>query len=263
MNTDQAQDAIRKILLSRFAEARARNPAFSTRSMARTLKIAPSALSEILRGKRRISRKMAIRVLEQLGIDPKTYNETIALFVPTKRQTNQRPYPTVTEYSEVSMDRFKAIAEWHHFAILSLSETVDFRSDPTWIAKRLNIAHQTAKAAIKRLTRLGMLKVVNRNLHATGEQFHTTDDKFDHAILRSAHSQNLQLAAQSLGKDKFDERDFTSLTMAIDPAKLPEAKKRIREFRSELCKFLEEGSQKEVFMLAIQLFPLSIKAGES
>lgn len=65
------------------------------------------------------------------------------------------------------------------------------------------------------------------------------------------------MAEQSLDNDAVDTRDFVSITMAIDVDKIPEAKRRIREFWSELRQFLEFGSKKEVYQFSAQLFPLS------
>ena len=45
--------------------------------------------------------------------------------------------------------------------------------------------------------------------------------------------------------------------MAIDPENLGEAKNMIKSFRKRLSKKLESGNKKEVYKLAIQLFPLS------
>ncbi|MNL23447.1 hypothetical protein D3C87_1448360 [compost metagenome] len=46
------------------------------------------------------------------------------------------------------------------------------------------------------------------------------------------------------------------MTMACDPADLPEAVKRIAAFRRELCEFLERNKKpKEVYQLSISLFP--------
>ena len=45
------------------------------------------------------------------------------------------------------------------------------------------------------------------------------------------------------------------MTMAIYPKKLPMAKTMIRDFREQLCQYLETDNKTEVYELAIQLFP--------
>lgn len=49
-----------------------------------------------------------------------------------------------------------------------------------------------------------------------------------------------------------------SITMSIDPSRLPEARKRIASFRRNLSKYLDKGNKKEVFVLLFSLFPISI-----
>jgi hypothetical protein len=46
--------------------------------------------------------------------------------------------------------------------------------------------------------------------------------------------------------------------MAIDVSRLPEAKARIRDFRRELCAFLQDGRPRQrVYELSLSLFPVS------
>ena len=49
------------------------------------------------------------------------------------------------------------------------------------------------------------------------------------------------------------------MTMAIDPLKLPEAKKLISAFNRKMSRFLEGGDKKEVYELQISLFSLQKK----
>lgn len=123
----------------------------------------------------------------------------------------------------------------------------------------MNISVREVKDALERLIRLGFLKKnASGRLECTGVAYHTTDGVTDVALQR-AHFQNLELARESLEQDTIENRDFTAMTMAIDPDRLPEAKRRIRDFRSELCRFLESGKRKEVFKLCMQLIPLTKK----
>jgi hypothetical protein len=48
------------------------------------------------------------------------------------------------------------------------------------------------------------------------------------------------------------------MTMAIDPSKLPHARKRILEFMEALSDELELGDRTQVYQLGIQLFPLTV-----
>jgi hypothetical protein len=52
------------------------------------------------------------------------------------------------------------------------------------------------------------------------------------------------------------------MTMAVDPGKIPEAKKRILKFARELCEFMEAGKRSRVYELSVSLFPISKEGPE-
>lgn len=71
------QPVVAELLAAKFDAMRARNPRFSLRSYARKLGISPGATTEILRGKRRISAKLAARFAERLQLEEQ---ERVQLF---------------------------------------------------------------------------------------------------------------------------------------------------------------------------------------
>ena len=252
----QAQRTLQHLLLRSMAQSRLRTPSYSLRSLARKIGCSPAAVSEILNNKRSVSKKLASRIIGRLGIDPEEQRQVLEMFAPTGAE-RAKASTTHVVYTELATDQFKAVSEWYHFAILSLAETSDFQSDPHWIGARLNVPVPTITLALERIERLGLLKR-DRNglLVATGQQFVTTDEIASTA-LRGAHAVILDLARISLEKDDLGERDFTTMTMAIDPTRLVKAKKMIRQFRAKLCEHLEQGDRTEVYQLGINLFPLS------
>jgi uncharacterized protein (TIGR02147 family) len=250
------QGALRQLLLQSLTQLRLRNPSYSLRSLARKIECSPAALSEILNNKRRVSAKLAGRIVDRLGIDPVEKKRVLDLFV-ARNGGQAKSEELETQYSEIATDQFRAVSEWYHFAILSLAETKDFRDDPRWIADRLNVRLPEIVTALERLERLGMLHRDKRGtLEPSGKQFATTDE-IAFAALRGYHSEILELARNSLERDGLERRDFTTMTMAVDPVRLVQAKKMIRQFRAKLCDYLERGERTEVYQLSVNLFPLS------
>ncbi|MGZ3694380.1 MAG: TIGR02147 family protein [Bdellovibrionota bacterium] len=248
---------LRQRLAEELAQIRMRNPSYSLRAFARKVGISASALSEILSGKRNVSQFLALRIADRMMWSPETVAELSRLPRYRKRATNEAR-PNV----QLSMDNFHAISDWHHYAIISLVETEDFREQPEWIAHRLGIARSVAQQALERLERLGMVeRRADGRLITTGVTYNSPDEVASVA-LRKAHAQNLELARNSLEQDALTARDFTAVTMAIDPDKIPEAKKMIRSFRDELCAYLEGGTKKEVYKFCMQFIPLSKNSGE-
>jgi uncharacterized protein (TIGR02147 family) len=249
MNT---QVEIAFLLRREFAQIRERNPAFSLRAFAAKLQIAPSTLSEIFSGKKSIALRSGRKILDRLSIESEKRHALLEALA-GKAKISQAPVDLV----QVAMDQYHLISDWYYFAILSLSETETFRGSPEWVAKRLNIRTSVARNALKRLERLGLLARSGQgNLVPTGKAFKTTSD-IPNSEIRRSHLQNLELARLSLENDSLDLCDPTAMTMAIDPAKIPEAKKRIRRFRRDLCRFLESGRKLEVFRMYFHLFPMS------
>jgi uncharacterized protein (TIGR02147 family) len=249
---------VRKLISSEMERARALNPNFSLRALSKKLGLQPSALSEILSGKRLITRRMAARVLERLCVDPASGARILGgLANRVSNRSTQTEHVDHKEYLQLNMDHYHVISEWYYFAIISLAETRSFRDDPQWIARRLNIKLAEASMALERLERLGLLaRTKSGKLKATGQQFATSTD-IANMSLRKSHNQNLELARRSLNEDAVETRDFSSMTMAIDPARLLEAKKMIKEFRRKFCTYMERGRKEEVYRICIQLFPLS------
>lgn len=116
----EAQIAFQKILVERLTEIRLKNPAYSLRAFAKRTGLTPSTLSEILSGKRRVSRKLVERVARKLCLDPNQTDSMLQSF-PAKRAYGQPASTSLAPYTQLNMDHFRVISDWYHFGILSLS----------------------------------------------------------------------------------------------------------------------------------------------
>jgi uncharacterized protein (TIGR02147 family) len=254
--TDQI--ALQTKLRTHFLALQRKNPSFSLRAFAQKLQLSPSALSEILNGKRKVSRQLAEKILAQMGTDPQEQSKILSLFQKSSRPDFQDESANDRKYLELKSDQFQMISKWHHFAILSLVETKGFQANLLWIAKRLGIKLPEAEQALERLERMGLIQWSRsqKKIKLTHAQLSTTDDVANPAI-RQSHYEDLHLSTQALDQVAVEDRDFSSLTIAIDKSKLPEAKKMIREFQDRLCAFLETGEQDEVYKLNFHVLPLT------
>lgn len=241
------------------------NQQYSLRAFARDLEMSPQVLSSVISGKKNISAHVAIDIAKRLKFNAEelSYFHDLVEFTQAKTQdlkevihyrlmrySENRPYRVLQE------DVFKIMADWYHYAILELTFTESFKSDPIEIAKRLGITPLESRQAIERMLRLELLEEVDGKLRKTEVNLATTQD-VPSAAVRKLASQLLDKASDALEQQSVEERDFGSMTMAIDPLKIPQAKKMIRSFRRELCEFLETGDRKEVYVFCSQLFSLS------
>jgi DNA-binding Lrp family transcriptional regulator len=236
---------------------RGRNPSYSLRSFAKNLDLPASRLSEVLSGKRRLTAAMGLKISDRLLLVPELRDRLIngikATRSPRKPPLKNSPSQ---EYKSLSDDVFIVIADWYHFAILSLMETKGFNRETRWIAQRLGISTIEVTDALERLARLGLTKEIAGKLTPSHHNITTTHD-VPSAALKKGHKQQIELALAALLEIPLDKRDITSITMPVDPKKLPMAKDLIREFRRQMSQLLENGDCSEVYSLNIQLIPLS------
>jgi len=237
---------IQQIIEERFLSAKARSPHFSLRALAKKLGLSSGALSEILKGKRKVSPKLAKRLADKLDLSP-SERKSIGLSHAAKEEAE----------FQLSDDAFYLISDWWHFAILNLTQTQGFRSSHGWIAARLGLPANRVSEAIARLQRLGLLTIDKKGqMVRTHARLKTSDDVTNFAVQRS-HRVDLELADQTLDEVPVTLRDITSATMTLDPRMLPRLKALIRTFEDELMEEAESVKGTEVYRLSIQLFPLT------
>lgn len=255
----EEQLAIQNLLRSQLLLAQSKNPKYSLRSYSKKLGIHVGALSYIINGKRNVSRSLAEKITRKLLVDPGKRAEILSLF-PEKRKYQtvaQKEAAPEPKFLQIEASEFRLIAEWEHYAVLNLIKTKDFQSDVAWIADRLGITATRTRDVIERLVILGFIsKDINGNLSRVAAQLRSSDDTVDMSV-RKSHDESLELARESLHRDEVKERDFTSITMAIDPAMIDAAKERIRKFQDEILDILCADEATEVYRMSVQLFPLT------
>lgn len=234
-----------------------KNPRYSVRAFAKLLRLDSSSLSQILSGKRRASPKLVARLCDSLSAEPELRNTLLRSTLPAEAEP-----PKGNHYNQLRLDTFALISDWYHYAILDLSLTAGFKSTPSWIARRLGITATEATLALERLQRLGLLKMRDGGLMKADVNITNFSAEVTTPALRRFQNQSLNLALEKLETVAVDERDYSVMTMAIDPARMAKAKEMITEFRRKLCRFLEAGEKKEVYHLAVQLYPISYRMSE-
>ena len=255
-NPDQTQDLILALLQEGMTEITERHPHYSLRRISLRLGITAPALSEILSRKRKVSFKVAERLFSAMAISPEKSGPLLELLGTGKPSIKKSKHLTAIPYHPLAVDEFKVISDWWYFAIMSLAETPACSSDEVELSKRLNITPKQVSTALTILRKLKLIYIRAGRLKRTGKSFATQNDVSDVAI-RKNHRQGLELAVDALERVPILEREFGSMTLAIDPRYIPQAKFRIREFRKEMAQLLEVKNQSDVYRLQIQFFPVT------
>ena len=227
-----------------------KHPRYSLRAFARFLRVDHSSLSQILRGKRRLSPKLLQQFGERLGLTP----AELARYQGVSNETVPVPDPR-----ELTHDAFQVISDWYHYAIFELVTLKEFEPDSKWIARVLGLSVSEVNIAVERLFRLGLLKRDQTGKWLQGsELITTTGSPFSTIAFRRLQAQVLQMALDALELVGMEWRDQSSVTMAIDSRRLPEVKERIKRFRRSLCATLQQDRERDaVYQLGISFYPLT------
>jgi len=253
----QARD-FRSLLQQELVRRCQRNPKYSLRAFAKMLGISSAYLSLILSGKRRIPEQTVLAMGKALGLDPDQI-EKFQQKVASKKQSSEARSEAPEDYRQIALDHFQVIADWYHYAILELTKIQSFTPSPKWVASSLGISVNEVNDAVERLIRLEMLQISSSGqwIDLSGD-ITNLDNEFVAVARRKLQKQILEKAIESLETIPVEKRDQSSMTMAVDSKLLPEAKKRLTQFRRQFSKFLESGSEKDkVFNLSISLYPVS------
>lgn len=258
----------RQTLLEHLSERTSRNRNYSLRSFARALGIEASTLSQVLSGKRFLSIEKAAEVTGKLGLSPDEQQAFKVSLAQAKKQAGHKRFTSemkqaltprqneVVPSRELSLDAFRIVADWHHFAILVLTQVRGFRSDPEWIAQQLGIPLADVLLGIDRLKSLELLREEDGRLVRASGRIESADKSLTTAAHRRRQKQILEKSIASLDRDPIEKRNHTAMTLAIDEKKLPEAKKRIQSFMNDMTEFLETGTQTRVYEMIVNLIPL-------
>ena len=244
---------LKNILLSELNLRRSRNTLYSMRAFARDLNLGVGSLSEVLSGKRDLSKNNLVKVLQNIELPPDLKNSLL-------KKESIKPQTSEEVHRLLLDDQFRLISDWYYIAILNLAKLPINKASPKWIAKRLNIELYQAIEALERLQRLGLLKILKQRLVRTAQPLTTSSDLPSTAI-RKHHAQNLQLAEKSLQRDPVHLREFASVTMPVNLKNLPKLKELLLKTRKKAACLLEDSEASEVYTLSFQLFPLTVTKG--
>lgn len=249
-------------LQAELARRCAGNPRYSLRAFARRLGVDHSTLSQLLRGRRALTRPAIERLGARLGLDAAAI-ETYAAREPL---WSALPGGRLAEMQQLTRDAASLVSEWHHYAMLELVRLKSFRPDSRWVARVLGLTVDEVNVALQRLVRLGLLEMRGeRWVDRSGDTTASLVEFGERAVER-LFAQVSALAAAALREVPAGLREHSSTTLAVRSARVPEALERIARFRRELVAFLEEGGSErdDVYQIEIGFFPVTTirKGGE-
>lgn len=212
--------------------------------------MSPTGLSFVLSGKRPLSKKKLTELCDKLELDPAEARALTEarLQAPVTSETSQ----------QIELDSFSVISDWYHYGLLSLLEIENSPQNPREMAKALDITEAEVRAAWERLKRLDLIEEKEGGRFKQKSGPIRIGSMNPTAASKRFQRQLLTKAIEAMENEPDDQKDLSSMTFALDPALIPLARQRIRDFRRSLVQELEsKGNASRVYELTVQIFPVS------
>lgn len=198
----------------------------------------PSTLSKIMSGKRAPGRGVSEDLLKRLGLDSSFLEAS---------------------YDQLSREEAETLCDWQDFAILEQINVTGFGATPEKLSSALGLKPNEIKSSLAKLARLNLIETTASGLISEKASSPTTNITGSTSLAKkNLQKQFLEKAISSIDFDPFEERDMTTITIAIDSKKISEARERIKTFRREMAEFLGQGIVKDcVYNMTVALYPAS------
>lgn len=259
----------RRFLADYYAHKKRQEYGFSYRVFARRAQCRSTNFPcLVIRGKRNLSRDMAMRFAEacELCDNAAAYFIDLVAFNQARTQREKEHwcsclsrFKQFKRVHRITENQATYFGEWYIPATRELAARADFRADPKWIASALepSITVSQARTALKTLAALGFLREAADGTVCRDQNLVSSGGPLGHHLV-NYHRTMLERASAAIESIPRDEREIASLTLCVSEQRLREIKQQLRSFRRELLQTAEQDDTPErVVQINFQLFPLS------
>lgn len=254
-----------QMLKREFSQRSLERRQYTLKDFAQDLGLSAPRLSNILNGKRGLSRSAAHQIAERLGFDESKaqyfcdlVDASFARSSVKRVEALGRIAQAEQSYHELPANQYDILAEWFPLAIVELTKLDHFVSDHYWIAGRLGISPRQCRLAIQRLLEIKALRYDQKNCLVASTDFSIPGGSRSNPILQQFQLKIIEKSREHLLEDSAEERDFSTMYMAVDESKIEEFRKTLKAFRRQLDqKFSTKSFQKNsLTCLSIGFFRL-------
>ncbi len=262
----------RQFLLDTLVAKQRENPSFSARAWAKEMELkAPSLLIMLLQGTRPLRLKHVEFLQKGLTLSTPELLYFRAIIQLSNAESDEEKKLCRIWISEINhhsdfkikeIEEYTVIAQWVHFAIISMTQLKKFSGSPTEIHSYLGgrVSINEIKSALIRLQELNLLSINDQTgrLESTNQVISTKDDVSMKAV-REHHRGAIRMAEQALESQSVLEREFQSFSLAIEENKIPLAKELIRRFKQQFTQAIavKEATADQVYQVNLNFFRLT------
>jgi len=251
-------------------EKREKNPQFSCRCAATRMGINSGTLTRILNGTRHAGAGALRRLIDYLGLKKREaeYFSLIAGFESIKDENKRRAcYQKILRmraqcHKQVPKEHYRFFEQWYHVALFELLRTGRYSGDCASLGARLipPVSPSKTRKTLELLKRLEYLRPSDDGPYNLTQSFLTTGDIWESAAIHAFQVAMAQIGSRALDALPKEQRDFSTLTMALSKQEFEKVRDVIKKARLEIAAI--EGNcvaPDRVYQINFQCFPLSIE----
>lgn len=228
----------------------------------------PNYLQLVIQGKRNLSKEAAINVGAALKLSKLEQQCFLSLVSTALAETTDERESAQREHlqslalllkKQIPQEKAEILSRWHHLVIREVITYPSATADPAWISDQLRglVSPKEVEHSLELLLRNGFLQIVDGR-YSQSESVIETGAAFGEVQVLGAHAEILILWAKNLATFYKDERELGVMNIPINAKKIPELKKKIRQFQNELVGWLQDEKEADqVVQLGTYLIPIT------
>ncbi len=258
----------REFLRALFAEKQRLNARFSFRKFSSVVGFkSPNYLQMILDGRRNLTPATAATIADRLKLSAAERAYFVAL-VKRAAAVNDHERALAERERLGALKRMVAkdipaaqkevFGRWFYLLVRELFLLKGASADPAWLSARLGgvISETEARNAVELLLRLGFLVASDTGYKPAEPVLDTDDQQMQAVLMRDFHSGLLRMWSENLEHLGAREQELGVLNIPLDSRKIPELRRRIRQFQDEIIGFVQDESNADcVVQLGTYLIP--------
>lgn len=250
-----------EILKNHLKKLQKENPKFSIRALSSKMKISHSFLTNIINGKKLLPLNRLSDICAALKIDDFDRRELEKFLhyekIGISAQASTQIKIGKTQEELLPESHLRIFRYWWNFAILELlSCRLEEGLAKAELSCRIPVSAADLDISLNELMQMKLVRQSEDRFYKI-EKHLKIPTRAPNVLTRNFYKITLGLAQKELDRTdpaSFEKRLIMGLSCAVNPLKIPEAKKRLSDVLAEVRDILTEGECTEVYFLQAQLF---------
>lgn len=257
----------RLFLQDHYLRRKAADPKFSQRFiMDKVGASSPSWFNDIVKGRINLTGTFLVRLGQLLRLKAKEqdYFETLVHYQQAASLDEKNRYmEKLMSFRDLKMDvlgkeKFEFYAHWYYTTVRELLFFYDFDGDHAKLARKLRpaIRKEQAVRAIELLEKLDLIRKRAGGHYRPTSANLIKDSRFKSDYIANFIKANIELALNAFERVPSDQRDMSTVTLALSPKGFEEVKAELKGLRRRFLEIAErDASPDTVYQCNLHVFP--------